>query len=80
MEGTGKPEYGKCVEISTNSSIKEMVKPGVLAIAAPVAGFLRGLVLDLSVSPTFILVTIIVNGAAMVVWRAAYAAFEARRV
>ncbi len=50
------------------------------AIAAPVAGFLRGLVLDLSVSPTFILVTIIVNGAAMVVWRAAYAAFEARRV
>jgi K(+)-stimulated pyrophosphate-energized sodium pump len=39
----GKPEYGKCVEISTNSSIKEMVKPGILAIAAPVVvGFGAG--------------------------------------
>ncbi len=39
----GKAEYGKCVEISTKSSIKEMVKPGVLAIAAPViVGFVGG--------------------------------------
>ncbi len=39
----GKAEYGKCVEISTKSSIKEMVKPGVLAIAAPViVGFAGG--------------------------------------
>jgi K(+)-stimulated pyrophosphate-energized sodium pump len=39
----GKAEYGKCVEISTKSSIKEMVKPGVLAIAAPVVvGFGAG--------------------------------------
>jgi len=50
------------------------------AIAAPVAGFLRGLVLDLSVSATFILVTIAVNGAALVIWRAAYASFQARRL
>lgn len=49
------------------------------AIAAPVAGFFRGLVLDLSVSATFILVTIAVNGAALVVWRVAYAEFRARR-
>ncbi|MDP5169858.1 MAG: sodium-translocating pyrophosphatase [Bacteroidia bacterium] len=33
----GKAEYAKCVEISTAASIKEMVLPGVLAIAAPVA-------------------------------------------
>ena len=49
------------------------------AIAAPVAGFLRGLVLGVSVSATFILVTIAVNGAAMVVWRAAFAAVGQRR-
>jgi K(+)-stimulated pyrophosphate-energized sodium pump len=33
----GKPEYGKCVEISTKASIREMVLPGLLAIVAPVA-------------------------------------------
>ncbi len=39
----GKAEYAKCVEISTTASIKEMVLPGVLAIAAPVAvGFVGG--------------------------------------
>ncbi|MGB4838847.1 MAG: sodium/proton-translocating pyrophosphatase, partial [Saprospiraceae bacterium] len=32
----GKPEYGKCVEISTKASIREMVLPGILAIASPV--------------------------------------------
>ena len=49
------------------------------AIAAPVAGFLRGLVLGVAVSATFILVTIAVNGAAMLVWRAAFAAVGQRR-
>ena len=39
----GKAEYAKCVEISTNASIKEMVWPGVLAISAPVIiGFAGG--------------------------------------
>ena len=39
----GKAEYAKCVEISTTSSIREMVLPGVLAIVAPVAvGFIGG--------------------------------------
>jgi K(+)-stimulated pyrophosphate-energized sodium pump len=39
----GKPEYGKCVAISTQSAIKQMVRPGVLAVAAPVlVGFLGG--------------------------------------
>jgi K(+)-stimulated pyrophosphate-energized sodium pump len=35
MEGTGKPEYGKCVAISTEASLKQMVLPGVLTIGFP---------------------------------------------
>jgi K(+)-stimulated pyrophosphate-energized sodium pump len=36
MEGTGKPEYGKCVEISTRAAIKEMMLPGALTIITPI--------------------------------------------
>ena len=35
MQGTGKPEYDKCVEISTNASLKEMMLPGILTIGFP---------------------------------------------
>ena len=35
MEGTGKPQYDKCVEISTNASLKEMMLPGILTIGLP---------------------------------------------
>ena len=39
----GQADYSKCVEISTKAAIKEMVKPGLLAVAAPVAvGFIGG--------------------------------------
>jgi K(+)-stimulated pyrophosphate-energized sodium pump len=37
MEGTGKPEYGKCVAIATKGAQKEMVVPALLAIIVPVA-------------------------------------------
>jgi K(+)-stimulated pyrophosphate-energized sodium pump len=37
MEGTGKPEYGKCVEISTKAALREMMLPGVLTIGFPIA-------------------------------------------
>ncbi|MCU0403907.1 MAG: sodium/proton-translocating pyrophosphatase, partial [Chitinophagaceae bacterium] len=44
MEGTGKPEYDKCVAISTEASIKKMVLPGAIAIVAPlIIGFMPGL-------------------------------------
>lgn len=37
MEGTGKPEYGKCVEISTKAALREMMLPGILTIGFPIA-------------------------------------------
>jgi K(+)-stimulated pyrophosphate-energized sodium pump len=43
MEGTGKPEYDKCVAISTEASIRKMMLPGAITILAPlVIGFLFG--------------------------------------
>lgn len=43
MEGTGKPEYGKCVEISTKAAIKEMMLPGAITIIFPIIiGFAMG--------------------------------------
>lgn len=37
MEGTSKPNYALCVDISTKASLKEMIAPGLLAIVAPLA-------------------------------------------
>ena len=37
MEGTGKPEYDKCVAISTEASLREMLLPGLLTIGFPLA-------------------------------------------
>lgn len=43
MEGTGKPEYDKCVAISTQASIKKMMMPGAIAIISPlIIGFILG--------------------------------------
>jgi len=43
MDGTGKPEYGKCVEISTKAALKEMMLPGAITIITPIImGFLMG--------------------------------------
>jgi len=36
MEGTGKPDYGKCVEISTSAALREMLLPGVITIVTPI--------------------------------------------
>ena len=43
LEGTGKPEYDKCVAISTQASIREMILPGAIALSVPIiVGFIFG--------------------------------------
>ncbi|NNE09681.1 MAG: sodium-translocating pyrophosphatase [Gemmatimonadetes bacterium] len=56
MEGTGTPDYARCVDISTAAAIKEMIAPGLLAIITPVVvglidvGALGGLLAGVTVS------------------------------
>ncbi len=45
MEGTGKPEYAKCVDISTKAALREMMLPGVLTIGFPIAIVLLGVLI-----------------------------------
>jgi K(+)-stimulated pyrophosphate-energized sodium pump len=43
MDGTGTPEYGRCVEISTKAAIREMMLPGAITIISPIIiGFVMG--------------------------------------
>jgi K(+)-stimulated pyrophosphate-energized sodium pump len=43
MEGTAKPNYAKCVDISTGAALKEMLIPGIMAVAAPlITGLILG--------------------------------------
>jgi K(+)-stimulated pyrophosphate-energized sodium pump len=43
LEGTGTPEYGKCVEISTKAALREMLAPGVITIVTPIlVGIIMG--------------------------------------
>ena len=43
MEGTGTPDYAKCVAVSTQAALREMIAPGVLIMGTPlVTGYLYG--------------------------------------
>ena len=43
MEGTGRPDYARCVDISTKGALRAMILPGTMAVVAPIAmGFILG--------------------------------------
>jgi K(+)-stimulated pyrophosphate-energized sodium pump len=43
MEGTGRPDYARCVDISTKAAIREMIVPGLFAVGSPIfVGFVMG--------------------------------------
>jgi K(+)-stimulated pyrophosphate-energized sodium pump len=43
MEGTGRPEYERCIDISTVAALHEMILPGLMAVVVPVAvGYILG--------------------------------------
>ncbi|HEX9014480.1 MAG TPA: sodium-translocating pyrophosphatase [Chloroflexota bacterium] len=53
MAGTSRPDYGRCVDITTQAALREMVAPGILAIGMPVA---VGLLLRYEATAGFLMV------------------------
>ncbi|OFW32788.1 MAG: sodium-translocating pyrophosphatase [Candidatus Aquicultor primus] len=51
MEGTGKPDYAKCVDIVTTASLKEMITPALIPVLTPIIILLLGKALAASAGP-----------------------------
>lgn len=71
MEGTTKPEYGKCVDIVTKSSLREMILPAFIPIAGPIIfgltlgpQVLGGILLGTIISGLFVAISMTSGGAA----------------
>jgi K(+)-stimulated pyrophosphate-energized sodium pump len=73
MEGTGKPEYDKCVAISTEAALREMMLPGAIALVVPVlVGFgLRGVFEEVSSAEILggVLAGVTVSGVLMAIFQ-----------
>jgi K(+)-stimulated pyrophosphate-energized sodium pump len=71
MEGTGKPDYGACVDIVTKFALKEMLVPALLPVIAPIlVGFLLGkialggLLIGSIITGVFVAISMTTGGAA----------------